>query len=327
MSTDNTATAAIPLRPLRVRIVRREAAATEIVRLELRHIDNIDLPAFEAGAHVDVEVAPGLVRQYSLCNDPAERHRYCLGILRDPASRGGSQTVHDRFEDGQLITIGWPRNHFPLHNDGAPAVLVAGGIGITPLLAMAHALQARSTPFSLHYCVRSRDRAAFFGDIVASAFGPALQLHLDDGPSEQRLSLDAVFADRHAHVYCCGPEGFIGHVTGGATSRGWPTGQLHVEHFKVDVSQDGNAFLVEARRSGVTVSVPSGVTVAKALMDAGVPVALSCEQGVCGSCLTPVLDGIPEHRDQYQTDEEKLANSHMTPCCSRSCSQVLVLDI
>ncbi len=310
-----------------VRIARREAAATDIVALELVPADGGELPPFDAGAHLDVEVAPGLVRQYSLCNPPGERHRYRLGVLRDPASRGGSLAVHRDLIEGRLLQVGRPRNQFALASDDRPVVLAAGGIGITPLLAMAHALHARGTPFTLHYCARSRDRAAFVAEIEGSGFGAALRLHLDDGPDAQRLSLDALFADRQAHVYCCGPEGFIAHVSAGAAARDWPADQMHVEHFKAEVEQSGGAFTLEARRSGVTVLVPEGRSAAQVLMEAGVAVPLSCEQGICGTCLVAVIEGVPEHRDEYQTDEEKAANTHMTPCCSRARSARLVLDL
>jgi vanillate O-demethylase ferredoxin subunit len=316
-----------PGAPLDVRIARREDAATDIVALELVAPDGRELPPFEAGAHVDVVVEPGLMRQYSLCNDPRERHRYRLGVLRDPASRGGSEGVHRHFTEGRLIRIGQPRNNFPLADDDRPAVLVAGGIGITPLLAMAHALHARGTPFVLHCCARSAERAAFTHELAASAFAASVRVHLDDGAPAQRFSLDEALADTRGHLYVCGPEGFIEFVTQGAAARGWPGERVHVEHFKAEVPQVGTAFTVVAARSGVTVDVPEGRSVAQALIQAGVDIPLSCEQGICGTCLVPVLEGTPEHRDEYQTDEEKAANTHMTPCCSRARSARLVLDV
>ncbi len=316
-----------PGAPLDVRIARREDVATDIVALELVAPQGGELPPFEAGAHVDVVVEPGLMRQYSLCNDPRERHRYRLGVLRDPASRGGSEGVHRRFAEGQVIQIGRPRNNFPLATDDRPAVLLAGGIGLTPLMAMAHALQARGTPFVLHQCARSADRVAFAAELAASAFAGSVRVHLDDGPPAQRFSLDEALADSNAHLYVCGPEGFIDFVTAGAAARGWPAERVHVEHFKAEVPQVGAAFTVVAARSGVTVEVPEGTSVAQALIAAGVDIPLSCEQGICGTCLVPVLQGTPDHRDEYQTDEEKAANTHMTPCCSRACSARLVLDV
>ncbi|RYY81821.1 MAG: oxidoreductase [Comamonadaceae bacterium] len=313
---------------LEVRIARLEQAATDVVALELVALDGGELPAFEAGAHVDVVVAPGLVRQYSLCGDPAERHRYRLGILREPASRGGSEGVHARFAVGQVIQVGLPRNNFPLVDEAAPALLLAGGIGITPILSMARALHARGVPFALHYCTRSRDRAAFAAELAASPFARSVHFHHDDDPAS-RFALEDCLADAApgTHLYVCGPEGFIGFVTAGAAARGWDASRVHVEHFKAAVVQDGEAFTVVAARSGATVQVPAGTTVAEALLAAGVPVMLSCEQGICGTCLVPVLEGVPDHRDQYQTDDEKAGNAHMTPCCSRSLSPRLVLDI
>jgi vanillate O-demethylase ferredoxin subunit len=154
-------------------------------------------------------------------------------------------------------------------------------------------------------------------------------MHYDDGPDLQSFSLDTALCGKapDAQLYICGPEGFIGYVTGGATDRGWPTERVHVEHFNSEVTQDGDAFLVKAILSGVTVRVPSGVSIAKVLMDAGVNIPISCEQGICGSCLTPVREGLPDHRDYYQTDQEKAANTHMTPCCSRSLSPSLTLNL
>lgn len=313
---------------LDVRIARKELAATDVVELELVSPDGGELPPFEAGSHLDLVVAPGIVRQYSLCGDPAERHRYRLGILREPASRGGSAGVHGKFAVGQVIQVGLPRNHFPLAPEPVPALLLAGGIGITPILSMARALHARGLPFTLHYCTRSHDRAAFAAELAASPFAASVCFHHDDDPAHPFV-LEACLARAapDAHLYVCGPEGFIRFVTRGAAAAGWAERRVHVEHFKAAVAQDGGPFTVRAAASGVTVQVPEGSTVAAALIAAGVPVLLSCEQGICGTCLVPVLEGVADHRDLYQTDDEKAANTHMTPCCSRSLSPLLVLDV
>jgi vanillate O-demethylase ferredoxin subunit len=314
---------------LDVIVLSRTEAATDIVALELAAADGGALPPFDAGAHVDVHVAPGIVRQYSLCNDPVERHRYRLGILLDPSSRGGSAEIHRAFAAGQRIRISQPRCHFQLAARAARSILVAGGIGITPLLAMAHKLQAEGADFTLHYCTRSRERTAFAQELAASGFAAKVRLHHDDGPAEQRFRLDADLppADSGTHLYVCGPGGFIKFVTEGARQAGWDAANVHVEHFGAEVSTAGDTFTVVAANSGVTVQVGAGQTVAQALMAAGVDVPLSCEQGVCGSCLTRVIEGTPDQRDLYQTDDEKAANTHMTPCCSRSLSARLVLEI
>lgn len=318
-----------PEERLDVRIERRTTEAIDIVSLELVALDGGELPAFEAGSHIDVEIGVGLIRQYSLCNPPSERHRYRLGVLRDAASRGGSERLHRELFQGRHIRIGLPRCNFRLVDGPQTAILLAGGIGITPLLAMAHELHARSTPFVLHYCARSRDRTAFADEIAASPWSSSVRMHFDDGPESQRLSLDALLVDPapDAQLYVCGPEGFIHFVTAGAASRGWPAERVHVEHFNAEVTQDGKAFEVEAAVSGVTVQVPEGQSIAHALIAAGVDVPLSCEQGICGTCLTAVRYGTPDHRDEYQTDEEKSANTHITLCCSRSLSPRLVIDL
>jgi vanillate O-demethylase ferredoxin subunit len=314
---------------LNVRILSREDAATDIVSLKLVAADGAELPPFEPGSHVDVHVAPGVVRQYSLCGDPAESHHYRLGILRDPSSRGGSEAIHCAFEAGQVIRISQPRNNFKLAPQARRSILVAGGIGITPLLAMAYRLKAEGADFMLHYCTRSRERTAFLAELLAPALAPRVVLHYDDGPPEQRFGLDACLPppDAETHLYVCGPAGFIKFVTESAKQAGWEPGQVHVEHFAAEVSHEGAAFTVVAASSGVTVQVAPGQTVAQALCAGGVNLPLSCEQGICGTCLTRVIEGTPDHRDLYQTDEEKAANTHMAPCCSRSLSARLVLEL
>jgi vanillate O-demethylase ferredoxin subunit len=314
---------------LDVCILSRSEVATDIVSLELVAADGGALPPFEPGSHVDVHVAPGIVRQYSLCNDPVENHRYRLGILLDASSRGGSAEIHRAFAAGQRIRISKPRCNFHLAPQSQRSILVAGGIGITPLLAMAYRLQAEGADFTLHYCTRSRERTAFAAELASAGFASRVELHHDDGPPGQRFRLDAALApgETGAHLYVCGPGGFIDFVTEGAKQAGWDASRIHVEHFAAQVSTEGAAFTVVAANSGISVQVGSGQTVAQALIAAGVEVALSCEQGVCGTCLTRVIEGRPDHRDLYQTDDEKAANTHMTPCCSRSLSARLVLEI
>jgi ferredoxin-NADP reductase len=314
---------------IEVVILRRRQEAEGVLSLELGSPDGAQLPEFEPGAHVDVHVAPGIVRQYSLCGDPARHDRYRLGVLLEPASRGGSAAVHSGFPEGGRIRIGTPRNQFRLIEDAARSVLVGGGIGITPLLAMAHRLRTRGAAFDLHYCTRSRARTAFLDELAEAELRGHVHLHHDDGPAEQRFDPASVLAPSGpgAHLYVCGPAGFMTWVTGAARAQGWTDGQIHLEHFGAEVSAAGAAFEVVARRSGVTLTVPEGRSIADMLLEVGIDVPLSCEQGVCGTCLTPVISGVPDHRDLYQTDEEKAANMQITPCCSRALSARLVLDI
>lgn len=313
-----------------VRISRKAVEATDIVSLELAPLESASLPPFSAGSHIDVEVKPGLVRQYSLCNDPTESHRYLIGVLRDPASRGGSTAVHELLQEGQVLRISAPRNHFALVPAGR-SLLFAGGIGVTPILCMAERLAQSGADFEMHYCARSADRAAFVERIRASRFADRVHFHYDDGDAAQKLKLAEVLAGAAAdtHLYVCGPGGFIDFVTEGAAKLGWPKERVHFEYFagqKVDTSLDGS-FDVKLASSGKIVTVPPTKTVVVALREAGVNIEVSCEQGVCGTCLTRVLDGEIDHRDQYFTDDEKAANDQFMPCCSRAKGKLLVLDL
>ncbi|WP_085315405.1 PDR/VanB family oxidoreductase [Derxia lacustris] len=316
---------------LTVRVARRRSEAADICSFELLPAAGASLPPFEAGAHIDVHLPNGLVRQYSLCNPPGETHRYLIGVLRDPASRGGSQALHELVAEGATLTIGAPRNHFPLAAGAARSLLLAGGIGVTPILAMAEALTQRGADFRMHYFGRSLERMAFRERIAAAPFAARVALHADDGPPEQRADLAELLAgpDAGTHLYVCGPRGFMDAVLGTARAAGWPEDRLHYEFFGAEVAaQAGDrAFEVELARSGRVVTVPADRTVAQALGAAGIEVMLSCEQGVCGTCLTRVLAGEPDHRDLYLTDEEHAMNDQFTPCCSRARSARLVIDL
>ena len=312
---------------IEVRILRRTEAAEGIIALDLAAPEGVLLPAFEAGAHVDVHVGPGVVRQYSLCNDPAESSRYRLGILLDPQSRGGSSEIHRSFAEGRTIRISVPRNNFRLEETATKSILLGGGIGVTPLLAMAFRLHALGKDFELHYCTRSRDRTAFMEDIARASFADRVFIHHDDGPPEQRFDPASLpRPEAGIHLYVCGPTGFMDWVIGGAKARGYDDDHIHKEYFNAEVDVSGDSFVVEARRSGKTVTVPADKSIADALSAVGVALPLSCEQGVCGTCLVDVIEGIPDHRDMYQTDAEKASNKQITPCCSRAKTPKLVLD-
>jgi vanillate O-demethylase ferredoxin subunit len=312
---------------IEVTVANRKVQAERIVSFELVGLS--ELPAFEAGAHIDVEVAPGLVRQYSIASNPAERHRYLLGVLHEQNSRGGSKRIHSHFLPGTCVRIAPPRNHFRLHEDAAYSILIAGGIGVTPLLSMAHRLQRLHRSFVLHYCARSRGAAAFLNEIAASDFPNSVLLHFDDGPPEQAFDPDAIFASagNGPHVYVCGPSGFITYVTSKAAEFDVPSTQMHVEYFSADVDVTGASFSVTAARSGIEVLVGPEQTIAEVLSAHNIAVLLSCQEGVCGTCLTAVIEGVPDHRDLYLTDAEKAAGNQMTICCSRAKTNRLVLDI
>jgi vanillate monooxygenase ferredoxin subunit len=289
------------------------------------------LPAFTAGAHLDVHLPNGLVRQYSLCNPPADRDRYLIAVLRDAASRGGSQAVHEAVAEGSTLQISAPKNHFPLSEAAQHHLLMAGGIGITPMLAMAETLSASGQSFELHYATRSRERTAFIDRIAAAPYASRVTHHLDDGEAAQKLHIATTLgnAPKDAHLYVCGPQGFMDAVLGAARSSGWSEDRLHYEFFgaaPVDTSGDGS-FEVEIASSGRIIPVLPEQTTLQALQAAGLDIPMSCEQGVCGTCLTGVKSGTPDHRDHYLTPEEQAANDQFLPCCSRAKSARLVLDL
>ena len=314
---------------MEVVIASRHQQADGIISLALAPVGAGALPTFEAGAHVDVDVAPGVMRQYSLCSDPADNRRYEIAVLLEPESRGGSAGVHRTFVVGRTIRIGRPRNNFPLTAAAKRSLLLAGGIGITPLLSMMHDLERRHADFAVHYCARSRARAAFLGRLNGAAFAAKVKLHFDDGPDAQRFNASDVLCrhDEGMHLYVCGPRGFIDHILDEASRAGWPSNCIHVEHFSAAPAAEGEGFTVVARRSGVTVDVMSGQTIAGALAAAGIAIDLSCQQGICGSCLVDVVDGVPDHRDHYLDAREKASNRQMTVCCSRALTKRLVLDV
>jgi vanillate O-demethylase ferredoxin subunit len=318
--------------PIAVRVVRKRTEADGICSFELASADGTALPAFAAGSHVDVQLPAGTVRQYSLCNDPSESHRYLIAVLREAASRGGSAAMHDLVHEGSMLAISPPKNHFALAHDASAHLLMAGGIGVTPILCMAERLATMGAAFEMHYAARTLSRMAFVERIARSRFAARVRLHLDDGDAAHKLDITGVLAAQPAgtHVYVCGPRGFMDAVIGAARTAGWPDSRVHFEYFAAGDtaprSGDG-AFEVLLASSGRVVAVQPDQSVIAALASAGVVVPTSCEQGVCGTCLTRVIDGTPDHRDSYLTPEEQAACDQFLPCCSRSRSPRLVLDL
>jgi vanillate O-demethylase ferredoxin subunit len=314
----------------RVRVARKALEAQDICSLELVDVEGAPLPPFSAGSHIDLHLADGLVRQYSLCNDPQETHRYLIAVLREPASRGGSVAVH-ALQPGHELRISDPKNHFALAHDASHHLLLAGGIGITPMLCMAERLARIGASFELHYCTRSLERTAFAARIAASSFAARAHLHHDDGPAAQKLDLAAVTAVPRpgSHLYVCGPGGFMCAVLDAARAAGWTEEALHREYFSAAPVTGGgdSSFEVMVASSGKVITVNAGQSVVAALAAAGVELPVSCEQGVCGTCVTRILQGEPDHRDMYLTAQEQARGDCFTPCCSRSKSARLVLDL
>lgn len=316
---------------LPVRVTARRLQAQDIVSLDLAPLADTPLPPFSAGSHIDVHLPGGLVRQYSLCNPPGDGGFYRIAVLRDAASRGGSQAVHDQLYEGSTLAISPPRNHFPLAESAPFHLLLAGGIGITPLWAMAQALSQDGQPFRLHVCTRSRARTPFANELATTPYATQVRHHFDDGPDSQRLDIAATLQQAPAgtHVYVCGPQGFIEAVLTAGREAGWPEERLHREYFGAApvLAASNAAFELELSSNGQVIPVRPDQTALAALLAAGVDVPMSCEQGVCGTCLTGVQSGMPDHRDQYLTDDERAANDQFLPCCSRALSPRLVLAL
>jgi vanillate O-demethylase ferredoxin subunit len=316
---------------INIKVQNRVNLADGIVGLTLVTLDGTDLPAFTAGAHIDVELPNKLVRQYSLSNQPTDRHQYQIGVLLDPSSRGGSKSVHEDLQEGSRLRISKPHNHFPLA-DADHSILLAGGIGITPILCMAKQLSSQSKSFDMHYCTRTKSAMAYNSELAASNFSDHVYFHYDNGTEDQKLDIEKVLATPKAntHIYVCGPKGFMDFVINSAHQLGWPADSIHFEFFSgaQPEHQDGDhPFQVKINSTGQLIDVSIDETIVQALTNNGVNVPTSCEQGICGTCITGILDGTPDHRDMYFTDKEKEANNQLIVCCSRSTSPLLVLDL
>jgi ferredoxin-NADP reductase len=304
---------------------------TEIIRrLDLRPVEGDQLPAFTAGAHIDLRLSSELIRSNSLANDQAERHRYVIGVLRDAAGRGGSRFVHERLGVGDILRISPPKNNFALAETAPHSVLIAGGIGITPMLSMLHRLAALGHDWSLHYGTRSRAATAFLDRLSAwsAAWPERIKFHFNEENSGRFLDTEAIVAAAPAgtHFYCCGPRAMLDGFER-ATAM-WPREQVHVEYFAPHLAAaTERSFVVELARSARTIIVPSGTSILQSLLDAGIEVAHSCEQGLCGACETRVLAGLPDHRDAILSERDRAANDTMMICCSGAKSDRLVLDI
>ncbi|VVN17716.1 Flavohemoprotein [Pseudomonas fluorescens] len=310
---------------IRTIVAERWNTAEEIAGFKLALPDGEHLD-FEAGAHLDVHTPNGLVRQYSLVNAPDERDHLVIGVKLEPASRGGSRSLHESLQVGDSLTVSAPKNHFRLVPD-VGGVLIAGGIGITPILAMSTALQHAGLPYALHYFTRSKEHVAFT-DRLAGLDG--LKLHTGLAVDATRDEVDRALREigSDGHIYVCGPRPLIDLVCERASSIGIASAHVHFELFANEVSHDTDQpFRVRLQASGTEFVVPAGVSLADALKAHGIAVDTSCEQGVCGTCRIAVIDGDPEHRDVYLNEDEKQSRRCLMPCVSRSRSELLVLDL
>ena len=313
------------------RVLSKEKVARNVVSFRFGSLDGSPLPPFSAGAHIDVHIPGGFVRQYSLCSSPEDGGDYRIAVLRDTMSRGGSNAMHDTVRVGDALRLSEPRNLFPLEHLELRPLLIAGGIGITPILCMAERLATLQYAFDLFYTARSRDNAAFVDRISQASFAGCVRMHFKDEPGATALDLEKVFGEAHREqpVYVCGPPRLLQAVRDTAARFHWGTDHIHSESF-VNLalgSETSQVFSIKLASSGRTFTIPPDRSVIEVLRESGVVVPVSCEQGVCGTCLTRILAGVPDHRDLILSDEEKAANDQFTPCCSRSLTPELVLDL
>ena len=309
-----------------VRVKSATWEAPSITSFDLRPLAGGELPAFTAGAHIDLTLPNGLIRSYSLVNPQTERHRYVIAVQKDRASRGGSKWVHENFRAGDVLTINGPRNNFVLNEAAEKTILIAGGIGVTPLLCMAERLTELKRDWELIYCSRKKADTAFMERLAA--FGPRVKHNFDEEPGGKMLDIAAVVraVPANAHLYCCGPLPMLGAFE--TATAELPRERVHIEYFTAkEPPAVSGGFKVVLAKSGREFVVPPGKTILDTLLDAGLDIPYSCMEGVCGTCETKVVEGTPDHRDLILTEEEHAAGKVMMICCSGSKSEKLVLDL
>jgi ferredoxin-NADP reductase/phenylpropionate dioxygenase-like ring-hydroxylating dioxygenase large terminal subunit len=312
---------------IRMQVARKWAAADGIAGFELRPIKGL-LPTFQPGAHIDVHMPNGLIRQYSIVNGPGESDSFGIGVKLERDSAGGSSCMHETVREGDVLAISEPRNNFPLRRDAVKTIFVAGGIGITPLIAMAQALKNQDLAFDLHYFAQNRAQLAF--PERTGTLGEALKPHLGLSPEQTEAKLREILSGYRpdTHLYLCGPGPMLEAARTIAAELGWPETAVHFEYFKnTKVIDDSSSFEVALARSCMTLTVPAGRTILDVVREAGVDMPSSCEQGACGTCLATVIEGEPDHQDVYLNDAEKRSGTKIMTCVSRARSARLVLDL
>ena len=315
--------------------LKNEIIATKLVGIrfgarninlyEFEALDGRSLPSVTPGSHIDLHLPNGLVRQYSLLRTGPTPKSYLIGVKRDENSRGGSSFLHEQIRVGATLNIGNPRNNFPLAEGAEHNVLIAGGIGITPIWCMWSALKQRGSSVELIYSCRTRAEALFINELNAS---DKVALNFDDENPNRVLDLGQVLSrvPKHSHLFCCGPTPMLKAFE--VASENWAPHQVHVEYFTpaADAALDGG-FTVELARAGKEVRIMPGQSILGALRDAGIDAAYSCEEGICGACMTTVISGIPDHRDSVLTPSERTSGKKIMICCSGSKTDRLVLDL
>ena len=290
-----------------------------------RHAKNAELPPFTAGAHVGVETPGGQLRYYSLCSDPHDRTIQRIGVLREDAGSGGSRSMHAALAVGDTLYVTRPRNYFPIVHRRGPLLLLAAGIGVTPILAMLYELERSRVPYALHYCARNRADAAFADEIEGAAVHGSVHFHFDNGNPADGLPLDAFLAERGGFeaLYACGPKGFLDAIV--AAAGRWPEGTVHFERFSAlprELVGAGEPFEMVLQSSGQVITVAEGQTALSALRDAGHAIRAQCEAGICGTCRVKVVDGTIVHKDAILSARERADT--MMVCVSRAAGRITV---
>lgn len=310
---------------IRMRVEKRRALTPGISEFTLVPVDDqVTLPGFDPGAHITVETPSGAMRRYSLVGDGTDPKQYIIAVKREPASRGGSVSMHDKAEEGTELNVEPPENDFPL-TDVTKYLLIAGGIGVTPIYAMARHLDKKGKELRIIYCTRSPEESAYLEELNKEFEGRIIVHHDEGNPENSYDFWDDFLTPRATHVFCCGPKPFMEEVK--AVSGHWPEGRIHFEDFKpVEVvREDDKPFEVELSKSGKTLTVPEDRSILETLRDAGFQTSSSCESGTCGTCKTRLLSGDVDHRDMVLMDEEK--EDFIMICVSRAKSGRLVLDL
>lgn len=310
---------------LNLRIKAAVWEAPNIISYELHSATGAELPGFTAGAHIDIKLPNGMVRSYSLTNSQSERNRYLICVQKDRESRGGSKWIHQNFRPGEILSVAEPRNNFELDETAEKSIFIAGGIGITPMLSMIERLESVGRDWELIFCARTRNTTPFLRVLEKN---PRVRLNFDREPGAEMLDIAAVVQATPAnhHLYCCGPLTMLEAFEQAAKDRARET--VHVEYFTAkDPPATEGGFTVVLAKSGKQVVIPAGKTILSALTDAGFDIAHSCTEGICGTCETKVLEGIPDHRDRILTEAERAANKKMMICCSGCKGERLVLDL
>jgi phthalate 4,5-dioxygenase reductase subunit len=327
LNTENSAAGAV-IEPafMDLQVARKTALTADVYLFELRHPQGAELPAFSPGAHLTVQLPNGMRRNYSLSSDPAHRDFYQIAVKRDAKGRGGSISMVDQVQAGDLLPTSVPRNNFELTRHADDYIFVAGGIGITPILSMMRHLKSSGCGrFKLYYCTRDPANTAFLAELNQSEFAGQVTFHHDYGDLNAAFDFWDIFEKpSKAHVYCCGPSGLMDSVRD--TSGHWPSGSVHFESFGVARAQAANkAFTVRLQQSGATIQVAPDQSILDALRACGHRVPSSCESGTCGSCRTTLVAGEADHRDMVLSEVEK--KTQIMVCVSRAKSDELVLDL